>query len=196
MPEDARNNRWSRIPGLIFGVYPKNDPEGRAAVAEEIASVTESAEGFHHSLAMNTASLLTTERLVKWANGDQPTLAQVACRKLGHRFWGKKEFRQSSEWFLKGASVVKEISPSFYDNFRIHVGRALVAGNLHREALELLETFRPEYKPDSPNLGYLASAIGSCYEALDQPEKSLDDLCRRCRPVQRLRQQLRHRSAN
>ncbi len=174
MPKEARNNRWSRIPGLIFDVYPKDDPEGRAAVAEEIASVTESAKGFRYSLAMNTASHLADERLVKWADSDEPTLAQVACRKLGHRFWGRKDFRQSSEWFLKGADVVRKTSPSFYDNFRIHAGRALIAGNLHREALEILETFRPEYKNDSPNIGYWASAIGSCYEALDQPEKALD----------------------
>lgn len=173
MPKEARNNRWSRIPGLIFDVYPKDDPEGRAAVAEEIASVTESAEGFRYSLAMNTGSRLADERLIKWANSDEPTLAQVACRTLGHRFWGKKDFRQSSEWFLKGADVVKKTSPGFYDNFRIHAGRALIAGNLHREALEILQTFRPEYKHDSPNIGYWASAIGSCYEALDQPEKAL-----------------------
>jgi len=174
MPKDARNNRWSRIPGLIFDVYPKNDPEGRAAVAEEIASVTESAAGFRYSLAMNTASRLADERLIGWANGEEPTLAQVACRTLGHRSWGKKEFRQSSEWFLKGADVVKETSPGFYDNFRIHAGRALIAGKMHREALELLDTFRPEYKHDSPNIGYWASAIGSCYEALGQPKKALD----------------------
>lgn len=174
MPKVARNNRWSRIPGLIFDVYPKNDPEGRTAVAEEIASVTESAEGFRYSLAMNTASRLADERLTGWANGKEPTLAQVACRTLGHRSWAKKEFRQSSEWFLKGADVVKETSYGFYDNFRIHAGRALVAGKMHREALELLEMFRPEYKHDSPNIGYWASAIGSCYEALGQPEKALD----------------------
>lgn len=174
MPKEARNNRWSRIPGLIFDVYPRDDPEGRTAVAEEIASVTESADGFRYSLAMNTASRLADEWLIKWANSEEPTLAQVACRTLGHRFWGKKDFRQSSEWFLKGADIVKETSPGFYDNFRIHAGRALIAGNLHREALEILETFRPEYKHDSPNIGYWASAIGSCYEALDQPEKALD----------------------
>ena len=174
MPEEARNDRWSRIPGLIYDVYPKDDPEGRAAVTEEIASVTESAAGFQYTLAMNSAAFLSDERLVNWAKSDQPALAQVACRTLGHRSWAKKEFRQSSEWFLKGADIVKEASPGFYDNFRIHAGRALVAGNLHREALELLETFRPDYKQDSPNLGYWASAIGSCYEALGQPEKALD----------------------
>lgn len=173
MPKDARNDRWSRIPGLIFDVYPKNDPEGQAVVAEEIASVTESAGGFRYSLAMNTASRLSDERLTGWANGKEPTLAQVACRTLGHRSWGKKEFRQSSEWFLKGADVVKETSFGFYDNFRIHAGRALIAGKMHREALELLDTFRPEYKHDSPNIGYWASAIGSCYEALGQPKKAL-----------------------
>jgi tetratricopeptide (TPR) repeat protein len=174
MPKVARNNRWSQIPDLIFDVYPKNDPEGRVAFAEEIASVAESAEGFRYSLSMNTASHLSDERLTRWANSKEPTLAQVACRTLGHRSWAKKEFRQSSEWFLKGAGVVKETSYGFYDNFRIHAGRALVAGKMHREALELLETFRPEYKHDSPNLGYWASAIGSCYEALGQPEKALD----------------------
>lgn len=174
MPKDARNNRWSRIPGLIFDVYPKDDPEGRTAIAEEIATAAQTAKGFEYSLAMNTASLLSTERLIEWANSEESRVAQVACRTLGHRFWGKKDFRRSSEWFLKGADVVKETSPSFYDNFRIHAGRALVAGDLHREALELLETFRPEYKHDSPNIGYWASAIGSCYEALGQPEKALD----------------------
>ena len=173
MPKVARNNRWSQIPDLIFDVYPKNDPEGRVAFAEEIASVAEAAEGFRYSLSMNTASHLTDERLTGWANGKEPTLAQVACRTLGHRSWAKKEFRQSSAWFLKGADVVKETSFGFYDNFRIHAGRALIAGKLHREALELLETFRPEYKHDSPNIGYWASAIGSCYEALGQPEKAL-----------------------
>ncbi|MDA0807498.1 MAG: tetratricopeptide repeat protein [Planctomycetota bacterium] len=174
MPKEARNNRWSRIPGLIYDVYPKDDPEGRAAVTEEIASVTESAAGFQYTLAMNSAAFQSDARLVNWAMSDQPALAQVACRTLGHRSWGKKDFRQSSKWFLKGADVVKESNSSFYDNFRIHAGRALVAGNLHREALELLETFRPEYKNDSPNLGYWASAIGACYEALGHPKKALD----------------------
>ena len=173
MPKVARNNRWSQIPDLIFDVYPKNDPEGRTAFAEEIASVAESAEGFRYSLSMNTASHLTDERLTRWANSKEPTLAQVACRTLGHRSWAKKEFRQSSQWFLKGADIVKETSFGFYDNFRIHAARALIAGKLHREALELLETFRPEYKHDSPNIGYWASAIGSCYEALGQPKKAL-----------------------
>ena len=174
MPKEGRNNRWSRIPGLIFDVYPRNAPEGRAAIAEEIAKVTETAEGFQYSLAMNTASHLSDEWLIKWATGDDLTLGQVACRTLGHRFWGRKDFRKSSEWFMKGAKTVKETSNSSYDNFRIHAGRALIAGKMHREALEILETFRPEYDYDSPNIGYWASAIGSCYEALGQPEKALD----------------------
>lgn len=177
MPKEARNNRWSRIPGLIRDVYPKDDPEGRAAVAAEIASVTETAGSHQYSLAMNTASSLPTERLVEWSDSDQPELAQVACRTLGHRYWGKKDFRQSSEWFLKGAEVVKEGSTrgyaSFYDNFRIQAARALIAGKMHRDALAILETFRPKQSAGSVNLGYWAVAIGECYEELDQPEAAL-----------------------
>jgi hypothetical protein len=62
---------------------------------------------------------------------------------------------------------------SLRDNFRVLAANALRKGNKFREALELLESFRPDHGNGSSNRGYWVQSIGDCHEELGQPEKAL-----------------------
>jgi tetratricopeptide (TPR) repeat protein len=177
MPDEAKNTRWSRLPKLIRDVYPRDDVSGLAAVSEEIAKAAESApEKYQYNLTMNAVKFASVDQLEKWASGNNLTLKQVACRSLGHRAWGEKNFQKSADWFLTAADALaadeKMRESPFVDNFRILAAGALLQGNKTNEALQLLESFRPK-NDGSVNVGYWAQRIGDCYEKLGQPERAL-----------------------
>lgn len=178
MPDKAKNTRWSRIPKLIYDVYPRDDAAGLAAVSKEIAKAAETApEKLQYNLTMNAIKFASTAQLEQWAHGDDLTLKQVACRGLGQRAWGKGDFQGAADWYLFAAKALdvddKTQHPALRDNFRVLSANALRKGNKFREALELLESFRPDHGNGSVNLGYWAQSIGDCYEELGQPEKAL-----------------------
>lgn len=177
MPDEAKNTRWSRMPKLIRDVYSVDNGVGVAAISDEIVKAAESApEKYQYNLTMNAVNFASSDQLEKWAMGNNLTLKQVACRSLGHRAWGKKDFQKSADWFLTAADALssdeKMRESSFVDNFRILAGGALLQGDKTNEALELLESFRPK-NDGSVNVGYWAQRIGDCYEKLGQPEKAL-----------------------
>jgi tetratricopeptide (TPR) repeat protein len=177
MPDEAKNTRWSRMPKLIRDVYSRDDLSRQAAISDEIVKAAESApEKYQYNLTMNAVNFASSDQLEKWVTGNNLTLKQVACRSLGHRAWGQKDFQKSADWFLTAANVLaadeKMRESSFVDNFRILAGGALLRGDKTNEALELLESFRPK-NDGSVNVGYWAQRIGDCYEKLGQPEKAL-----------------------
>ncbi len=177
MPDEAKNTRWSRMPKLIRDVYPRDDVSGLAVVSEEIAKAAETApEKLQYNLTMNAVNFASVDQLEKWAAGNNLTLKQVACRSLGHRAWGQKDFQKSADWFLTAADALaadeKMRESSFVDSFRILAAGALFQGNKTNEALQLLESFRPK-NDGSVAVGYWAQRIGDCYEKLGQPEKAL-----------------------
>lgn len=178
MPDRAKNGGWADIPDLIRDVISQNDPVRFAAVTDEIVRATEMApKNLQYKLAMNSIGFASNTQFEKWADGDNLTLMQVACRGLGQRAWAKRQYEASASWYLHAANALlsdeRMKKSSLVDNFRIKAAGALLKGEKLNEARELLESFRPSHEDGSVNLGYWAQRIGDCYEQLGHPEKAL-----------------------
>lgn len=177
MPDKAKNANWADIPDLMRDVFPKGDVVKLAEVTEVIVEATENAPpNLQYKLAMNTIRFADAAQLATWAEGDNLTLKQVACRGLAQRTWSRRNYEESARWYLTAADALLADrtgkNSSLVDNFRILAAGALTkAGKLH-EAVKLLESFRPK-QDQSVNLGYWAQRIGECYEQLGKPEKAL-----------------------
>lgn len=177
MPDQAKNGGWADIPDLIRDVYPRNDPQGLSIVMKDIVQATENApSNLQYKLAMNSLRFATVDQLKEWVEGDNSTLKQVACRGLGQRASGRKNYQEAADWYLVAANALladeRKKHSSLVDNFRIQAARALINGDQIPDALTLLESFRPN-EDSSVNLGYWAQSIGDCYEQLGRPDKAI-----------------------
>jgi curli biogenesis system outer membrane secretion channel CsgG len=151
MSEKAKNGGWADIPDLIRDVIPRNDSTLIATMAEEIVRAAETApKNLQYKLAMNSIGFASNAQFEKWADSDNLTLMQVACRGLGQRAWAKRRYEESANWYLHAANALladeKMKKSSLVDNFRTLAAGALLKGEKLEDARDLLQGNRMKFE--------------------------------------------------
>lgn len=192
IPKKYRDKVWARLPAHIARNLPRlRKPELLMQVMELAAKEAECEDSpYRYELAMGVRALssglgsadhasgLSAMPLLKrWVEGDQPMLRQVASRGLATMSMQTRDYVGAANWCLVGADGLadSDVAKDRYarDNLRVNAANYLRQGGKVREALVLLESFKPT-QSGSLNDGRHAVELGLCYMHNKQNDKALE----------------------
>ncbi len=191
IPKEHRDVVWARLPAHMARNLPRmRDPGLIMQVIEAASQEVEREDAkYRYELAMGVSALAAglgsaqdpaqglsaTRLLQRWVDGDDRMLCQVASRSLAGISMQTRDYVGAAKWYLVGADGLADSDSDRYarDNLRVNAARYLRLGGKSRDALELLESFKPS-RPNSLNDGRYAVELGLCYMDEKQNDKALE----------------------
>ncbi len=193
IPKEHRDVVWARLPSHIARNLPRlRNPAMLMQVIEATSQEAERADAkYRYELAMGVSALASgfgssqdaaqglsaIPLLQRWVDGDDRMLRQVASRSLAGISMQTRDYVGAAKWYLVGADGLadSESATDRYarDNLRVNAARYLRQGGKSRDALELLESFKPS-QPNSLTDGRYAVELGLCYMDEKLNDKALE----------------------